>query len=186
MNILRRYPSQEAAKKVFCEAPVCLTNGLALTRAAELGVMSEVAWIAMLVDNGAVKKQLNFDTAIASLWSQLTTAQEAVHFNIRKLKTTRAAHVTYGVKWSSMSREYLKEAVTASFAAMPTSLCRVIGGQGFCAGYPFTSSSPDGHTVALGLRKVPGKGAVPTMELDVTAWVGAQLGYKLPRATTYD
>ena len=184
---LRLFPNREAATEAFCGAPVPLSEGLAVTKAAQWGVQSEVAWVAMLLRSGAVRKDVSFGVAMDALRKNIPAGEEADHFHVRKLAALRDAHGAFerrgNLARSTMSGGYLEQAAAASFAALQTSVCRVRGGQGFCAGQVFASSMPDGHCIALGLRKVLGKGVVPTMELGVTPWVVQQLDHALPTST---
>ena len=86
---LRGYSAEEA-RKAKAWMPVSLAHLPALSKSSEWGVEADVAWLLMLVEQGALKASVPVDMALQSRHGR--QAGDAECFHVKKLLVAREEH----------------------------------------------------------------------------------------------
>ena len=182
-----------AARASYQEIPLELKWVRVLGKAQEAGawdVRLEVAWIASLLDAGAVKaKSITVASVLEALWKPHSEVKSGFHKDKfwRAWEATKHVKRRLGLRYCTMQQVYIVDAITVAFSYLPGAVCWRKDNVAHYIGEPFGSLGPDGYVVCIGFRdKKWGQGWAPLLELPFTAWAANHTQQVLPTYTAVE
>lgn len=179
-----------AARAAYQEIPLELKWAGVLGKAQEAGawdVRLEVAWIASLLDAGAVKaKSITVASVLEALWKPHSEVKSGFHKDKfrRAWEATKNVKQRLGLRYCTMEQACIVDAITVAFSYLPGAVCWRKDNVAHYIGEPFGSLGPDGYVVCIGFRdKKWGQGWAPLLELPMSTWAAKCTQQTLPTGT---
>ena len=191
--VVKLFPSRSACQAAYKKYPTSLFSAAVLEAAVDAqgawDVRYEAAALVAMLETGACKKgPISVETAIKAVEELLPAPEAKEVFALKRLAAARLLHhdicSRLGVwRRSSMTGDWLNEALALVFLRTPLQLAVCRYGVAHVAGHPVKTAGPGGTVVLVGVRQPKFGTATATFELPVSAWVQDRSNISAPTAT---